>query len=49
MSKQFAASAHRRFKFHKSSQLFILAYNDSLPVVAMCVCNPDCSPVAINR
>jgi DNA-binding HxlR family transcriptional regulator len=26
-----------------------LQHNETLSVVAMCVCNPDCSPVGINR
>jgi hypothetical protein len=36
-----------RFKFHKRSQLFIRAHNETLPVVAMRVSNPDRSPVGI--
>ena len=28
---------------------FIRAHNETLPVVAMCVCNSDRSPVGINR
>ena len=42
-------AANRRFKFHKRSQLFIRAHNETLSVAAMCVCNPDRSPVGINR
>ena len=34
-----AARANRRFEFRKRSQLFI---------AAMCVCNPDRSPVAVH-
>ena len=49
LSNQFAASANRRFKFHKRSQLFIRTHNETLSVVAMRVCNPDRSPVGINR
>jgi hypothetical protein len=37
-----------RLQFHKRSQLFILAHDESLSVVAMCVCNPDGSPVGIH-
>jgi hypothetical protein len=40
--------ANRRFEFHKSSQLFIGTHNETLPVVAMGVSNPDCSPLRIN-
>jgi hypothetical protein len=36
------------FEFHKRSQLFIGRHNETLSVVAMRVCNPDCSPVGIN-
>ena len=44
-----AVSANCGFEFRKRSQLFIRTHNETLSVVAMCVCNPDCSPVAINR
>jgi hypothetical protein len=33
--------ARRAFKFHKGSQLFIRADNETLFVAAMRVCNPD--------
>jgi hypothetical protein len=49
LSRQFAASANRRFKFNKRRQLFLRTHNETLTVVAMCVCNPDRSPVGINR
>jgi hypothetical protein len=49
LSNQFAASANRRFQFRKRRQLFIRMHNETLSVVAMCVCNPDRSPVGINR
>jgi hypothetical protein len=39
----------RRFKFEKRRQLLIRTHNETLSVIAMCVCNPDCSPVGINR
>ena len=39
----------RRFKFQKRSQLFIRTHNEPLSVVAMRVCDPDRSPVGINR
>src|SRR6266545_204882 len=35
LSNQFAASANRRFQFHKRSQLFIGVHNETLSVVAM--------------
>jgi hypothetical protein len=43
-----AASADRRFEFHKRSLLFIRTHNKTLSV-AMRVHNPDPSPVEINR
>jgi hypothetical protein len=39
----------RRFKFQKRSQLFIGVHNETLSIVAMCVCNPDRSLTGINR
>jgi hypothetical protein len=42
-------AADRPFQFNKSSQLFIRADDETLSVVAMCVCNPDRSPVKSNR
>jgi hypothetical protein len=42
-------TSNRRFDFHKSGQLFIRVHNETLAVAAMCVCNPDRSPVGINR
>jgi hypothetical protein len=41
--------SNRRFQFDKRSQLFIRTHNETLSVVAMCVCNPDRSPVRMNR
>ena len=41
------ARANWRFEFHKRSQLFIRVHNETLPVAAMRVCNPDRSPVSI--
>jgi hypothetical protein len=38
-----------RFQFHKRRQLFIRVHNETLPIIAMRVCNPDCSPFGINR
>ena len=37
------------FEFHKRSQLFIPTHNETLSVVAMCVCDPDRLPVGVNR
>jgi hypothetical protein len=45
LSRQFAASADRRFKFKKRRILFVATNDKPLPVVAMRVCNPDCSPL----
>jgi len=42
-------SASRRFEFQKRGQLFIRMHNQALSVAAMCVSNPDRSPVGINR
>jgi hypothetical protein len=39
----------RWFQFQKRSQLFLRVRNETFSVAAMCVCNPDCSPVGINR
>jgi hypothetical protein len=36
------------FRFHKRSQLFIRSHNETLPVAAMRVCNPDGSSFAID-
>jgi hypothetical protein len=36
-------------QFQKRIQLFIGLHNEPLSVTAMCVNNPDCSPVGINR
>jgi hypothetical protein len=41
--------ANRQFKFQKRSQLFIRTHNEPLSVAAMCISNPDCSLVGINR
>jgi hypothetical protein len=40
--------SNRRFKFQKRGQYFICSHNETLSVVAVCVCNPDRSPFAIN-
>ncbi len=44
---EFTATPNRRFQFEKRGQLFIGAHNETLSVVAMCVCNPDRSPLRI--
>jgi hypothetical protein len=38
----------QRFQFVKRAQLFIRTHNETLPVIAMCASNPDCSPLGIN-
>jgi hypothetical protein len=38
-----------RFKLNKRRQLFIRVHNETLPVVAMRVSNPDRLPVGVNR
>jgi len=43
-----AASVNGRFEFHKRSQLLIGADNKAIPIIAMRVNNPDCSPLGIN-
>ena len=40
---------HYQFEFRKRRQLFIRVHNKMLSVVPMCVNNPECSPVRINR
>jgi hypothetical protein len=37
-----------RLKFRKRSQLLIRTHDETLSIVAMCVSNPDRSPVGIN-
>jgi hypothetical protein len=37
------------FEFEKRRQRFIGAHNEPLSVTALCVCNPDRSPVGIQR
>jgi hypothetical protein len=44
----FAASANHRFDFEKRREHFIRTHNETLPVVAVCISNPDRSPVGIN-
>jgi hypothetical protein len=36
-------------QFHKRRQPLISMRNETLSITAMRVCNPDCSPFAINR
>jgi hypothetical protein len=49
LASQFGASVNHGLEFNECSQLFIGLHNVTLPVVAMPVCNPDRSPVGINR
>jgi hypothetical protein len=44
-----SGSVCRGFQFQKRSQLFIRVHNETLSVVAVGVCNPERSPVGINR
>jgi len=44
-----SARSNGRFEFHKRSQLFICAHNETLSVTAMRISNPDRSPVRIHR
>ena len=39
---------HLTFEFKKRRQLFIRTHNETLSVAAMCVSNPDRSPVGIH-
>jgi hypothetical protein len=48
LSTKKAATPNRRFKFNKSSQLFIRMHNETLSIVAMRACNKDRSPVGIH-
>jgi hypothetical protein len=48
LSRLFAASTDRRFEFQKRGQLLIRTHNETLSIVAMSVCNPECSPAAIH-
>jgi hypothetical protein len=34
----------RQFQFKKRTQPFIRVHNETLSVIAMCICNPDRSP-----
>src|SRR4030095_7410820 len=37
----------RRYQFNKRRQFLISTHDETLSVVAMCVSNPDCSPLRI--
>jgi hypothetical protein len=41
--------ANHRFEFHKRSQPFICTHNEPLSVIAVRICNEDCSGLRINR
>jgi hypothetical protein len=47
-SQLLAASSNRRFEFHKRRQLFIRPHNETLPVVAVRISNPDCPSLRIH-
>jgi hypothetical protein len=49
MSIQNVAATNRRFEFDKRSQLFVGVHNETFSVAAVCVNNPDRSPLRINR
>jgi hypothetical protein len=42
------STSYRRFEVDKRSQLFIRTHDETLSVVAMRVCNPDCSSFRIH-
>ncbi len=48
MARSLSNGPNRRFEINKRRQLFIHAHNETLPVAAMRVCNPDCSPRGIH-
>jgi hypothetical protein len=48
MNKAGAAPNHR-FQLHKRGQLLMRVHDETLSVAAMCVSNPDRSPVGIYR
>jgi hypothetical protein len=43
-----SATSNRRFEFQKRRHLFIRSHNETLTVAAICVRNPDRSPLRIN-
>jgi hypothetical protein len=43
------SGSNRRFKFDKRGRLFFRSHNQTLSVAALCVHNPDRSPVRIYR
>jgi hypothetical protein len=47
LSRQFVASANRRFEFNERSQFFNRTHNETLSLAAMRVSNPDCSAFTI--
>jgi hypothetical protein len=49
LSRQLAALPNRRVEFHESGQLFIRSRHETLSIATMRICNPDRSPVGINR
>jgi hypothetical protein len=38
-----------RFQFDETSRLFLRVHNETPSVAVMCIHDPDCSPVGINR
>jgi len=43
-----SASPNRRFQFQKRAEPFVGVHNETLSVAAMCVSNPDRSPLRVN-
>jgi hypothetical protein len=41
--------SNRRLQFDNAVRFFVRSHNETLPVGAVRVCNPDCSPFGINR
>jgi len=48
LSSQFAATPNCRFEFEKRGQFFICSHNETLPIIAVCISNPDSSPLRMN-
>jgi len=48
LSRQFAATANRRFDFHKRGQLFFASHNEPLSLTAMRISNKDRLSVGID-
>jgi hypothetical protein len=42
------SSSNRPFKLNKRRQLFVRSHAETLSIIAVRVCNPDCPPPTIN-